>query len=237
MALFGEKYGDTVRVVSAGDFSVEFCGGTHAENTAMLGLFKIRQEGSVAAGVRRIEALTGRGVLRYINNAQALIGNAAAVLKLSNPKAIVEGVQKAAEQIKFQSKVIEQLNSKIASAQMKAMMASAEQVDGLLLVTGITKGVSADVLRGMCEAGIADKPELIAVVATVNDGKINIAAACGKSAVAKGAHAGKIVKAAAQAAGGNGGGKPNLAMAGAKDESRLAEALQIGKDAAKSMLR
>lgn len=94
MALFGEKYGDTVRVVSAGDFSVEFCGGTHVDNTSKLGLFKIRQEGSVASGVRRIEAITGYGVLDYINKANALIMGAATALKISNPKAVVDGVKR-----------------------------------------------------------------------------------------------------------------------------------------------
>ena len=236
-ALFGEKYGETVRVVSAGDFSAEFCGGTHAENTSMLGVFKIRQEGSVAAGVRRIEALTGRGVLRYINNVQAVVVNAASALKLSNPKALVEGVQKAAEHMKAQQKEIESLNAKLASFNMKSIMARAEVYGDMTLVTGVTEGVGADVLRTMCENAIAGDPNLIAVIATVNkDGKINIAAACGKNAVDKGAHAGKLVKAAAQAAGGNGGGKPNLAMAGARDESKLEEALGIAKDAAKKML-
>ncbi len=236
-ALFGEKYGETVRVVSAGDFSAEFCGGTHAENTSMLGVFKIRQEGSVAAGVRRIEALTGRGVLRYINNVQAVVVNAASALKLSNPKALVEGVQKAAEHMKAQQKEIESLNAKLASFNMKSIMARAEVYGDMTLVTGVTEGVGADVLRTMCENAIAGDPNLIAVIATVNkDGKINIAAACGKNAVVKGAHAGKLVKAAAQAAGGNGGGKPNLAMAGARDESKLEEALGIAKDAAKKML-
>ena len=236
-ALFGEKYGETVRVVSAGDFSAEFCGGTHAENTSMLGVFKIRQEGSVAAGVRRIEALTGRGVLRYINNVQAVVVNAASALKLSNPKALVEGVQKAAEHMKAQQKEIESLNAKLASFNMKSIMARAEVYGDMTLVTGVTEGVGADVLRTMCENAIAGDPNLIAVIATVNkDGKINIAAACGKNAVGKGAHAGKLVKAAAQAAGGNGGGKPNLAMAGARDESKLEEALGIAKDAAKKML-
>ena len=95
MALFGEKYGDVVRVVSAGDFSVEFCGGTHVKNTANLGLFRIRQEGSVAAGVRRIEALTGMGVLKYINGMSAVIMDVCSLLKIANPKAVVEGVQKA----------------------------------------------------------------------------------------------------------------------------------------------
>ena len=201
-------------------FGVEFCGGTHMDNTAKLGLFKIRQEGSVAAGVRRIEASTGKGVLEYINRAQELIGVAAAQLKLSNPKALVLGVQKAVEQIKAQQREIDKLNSRIAASQMTSLMAESEQYNGFEIIKGITKGLTPDVL----------------VVATVNGSKINIAAYCGKEAVAHGAHAGKIVKIAAQAAGGNGGGKPTVAMAGAKDESKLEEAILLAIRAAKDML-
>ena len=236
MALFGEKYGDVVRVVSAGDFSVEFCGGTHAENTARLGLFKIRQEGSVAAGVRRIEAVTGRGVLNYMNKAQSLIGRAAAALKLSSPKALVEGVQKAMEQIKDKQKEIDKLNSRIATSQMTSLMAESEEYNGFLFIKGLIKGLSVDVLREMCEEAIEEYPNIIGIVATINDGKINIAAYCGKDSVAHGAHAGKLAKIAAQAAGGNGGGKPTLAMAGAKDESKLEDAILLAVQAAKDML-
>ena len=237
MALFGEKYGDTVRVVSAGDFSVEFCGGTHAENTSNLGLFKIRQEGSVAAGVRRIEAVTGNAVLNYINRIQELIVGAASVLKISNPKALLEGVKKAETLIKAQQKEIEMLNSKIAASKMESLMANAELIDGILLVTGSVKGVSADVLRGMCEEAKAGNSNAVVVAATVNDGKINFAAACGDDAVSRGAHAGKLVKAAAQIAGGNGGGKPTLAMAGAKDESKIPDALAAVKETLLGMIK
>mgnify|MGYP002239373764 CR=1 FL=1 len=120
MALFGEKYGDVVRVVSAGDFSVEFCGGTHVKNTANLGLFRIRQEGSVAAGVRRIEALTGMGVLKYISGMSAVIMDVCSLLKIANPKAVVEGVQKAEQLIKEQQREINELNSKLAVAQYRS---------------------------------------------------------------------------------------------------------------------
>ena len=236
MALFGEKYGDTVRVVSAGDFSVEFCGGTHVANTANLGLFKIRQEGSVAAGVRRIEAVTGNGVLRYIERMNALLAGASAVLKISNPRQIIEGVQKAVEQIKEKQKVIDKLNNRIATSQMTGLMAESEVYNGFEFIKGITKGLSPDILREMCEEAIEEYPNIIGVVATINDGKINIAAYCGKDSVSHGAHAGKIVKIAAQAAGGNGGGKPSIAMAGAKDESKLEEAILLAIQFAKDML-
>ena len=237
MALFGEKYGDVVRVVSAGDFSVEFCGGTHAGNTSNLGLFKIRQEGSVAAGIRRIEAITGYGVLNMIYNTQETVMNVCQALKIANPKAVVEGAVKAGEMLKEQQRQIEELNTKFASAQLAKYLASGEDFEGLLLVSACVRGVSADVLRAMCDDAKSKMANVVAVIASVQDGKITIAACCGKDAMAKGVNAGKLVKAIAQAAGGNGGGKPDLAMAGAKDESKIASALSIVKETVASMLK
>ena len=236
-ALFGEKYGDTVRVVSAGDFSVEFCGGTHVDNTAKLGLFKIRQEGSVAAGVRRIEAFTGFRVLTFINRTILLIGNAAQVLKLSNPLMLVEGAQKAAEIIKAQQKEIEALNAKLAAAKLSDIMSNSMQIGGVTVVTGVVPGVTSEILRGMCEDAKASNESITIVIATVNDGKVNFAAGCGKQAVKLGAHAGKIVKAAAQIAGGNGGGKPDIAMAGGKNADKIDDALAAVKDTVSGMLK
>ncbi len=237
MALFGEKYGDVVRVVSAGDFSVEFCGGTHAKNTSNLGLFKIRQEGSVAAGVRRIEALTGNGVLNYINNANAVIMGVCSALKISNPKSVVEGVQKAEILIKAQQKEINELNTKLATAQLAELFAGTEVENGVRIVTGTVKNANADVLRTMCENAKAHAPKVVMVLGTVNDGKVTFAAACGKEAVSLGANAGKIVKTVAQAAGGNGGGKPDMAMAGAKEPEKVEFALSTVKETVYSMLK
>ena len=236
MALFGEKYGDVVRVVSAGDFSVEFCGGTHAKNTAVLGLFKIRQEGSVAAGVRRIEALTGRGVLRYIDNVNAMIMGVASALR-TNPKALVEGAQKMEQQLKAQAREIAELNAKLASAQLEDFFKDSVSEGGVTIVTGAVKGAGADVLRDMCGRAKDRESSVVAVFASANDGKVTFAAGCGKDALNKGANAGKIVRAVAQAAGGNGGGKPDMAMAGAKDESKIAEALAVVRATVASMLR
>ncbi len=236
-ALFGEKYGDTVRVVSAGDFSIEFCGGTHVDNTVKLGLFKIRQECSVAAGVRRIEAFTGFGVLNFINRALLLIGNAAEVMKLSSPLMLVDGVRKTTELIKAQQREIDELNTKLAAAKLSGILGNSEEVGDVSVVTGVVNGVKADILRGMCEEAKAGNDNIVIVIATVNEGKVNFAAGCGKNAVKLGAHAGKIVKAAAQIAGGNGGGKPDLAMAGAKNADKIEEALAAVKDTVSGMLK
>lgn len=237
MALFGEKYGDVVRVVSAGGFSVEFCGGTHVKNTANLGLFQIRQEGSVAAGVRRIEALTGYGVLNYIDNANALIMGAAGALKLSNPKAVVDGALKAAQLIKEQQREIAELQSKLAASQLGEFFEGTEEENGVRVITGTVKGATADVLRDMCEKARDKDSKAVIVLAAASGGKVTFAAACGKEALAKGANAGRLVKAVAQAAGGNGGGKPDMAMAGAKDESKIDSALAIAKETVYAMLK
>ena len=237
MALFGEKYGDIVRVVSAGDFSVEFCGGTHVENTANIGLFKIRQEGSVAAGVRRIEALTGMGVLEYINRANKLIMSVASALKITNPKMMLEAAMKAEATIRAQQKEIDELNAKLAAARMDKYMKNATDVGGIKVVTAHLRDAGADALRTMCEKAKSAVPDSVTVIASINDGKVTFAAGCGKQAMAQGANAGKIVKAVAQAAGGNGGGKPDLAMAGAKDADKVTDALAVALDVVKELLQ
>ncbi len=237
IALFGEKYGDIVRVVSAGDFSVEFCGGTHAENTSSLGLFKIRQEGSVASGVRRIEAITGNGVLNYINKVNAALVSVCEILKVSNPKQVVEGAQKAETLIRTQQKLITELSAKLVNAQLADFFADSIEENGVRVVTGVAENADADSLRMMCEKAKSSAPKSVCVFAAVNDGKVTFAASCGKEALALGANAGKIVKAVAQAAGGNGGGKPDLAMAGAKDASKVKAALGIVKETVFAMIK
>lgn len=237
MALFGEKYGDIVRVVSAGDFSIEFCGGTHAENTSSLGLFKIRQEGSVASGVRRIEAITGNGVLNYINKINAALVSVCEILKVSNPKQVIEGAKKAENLIKTQQKLITELSAKLVTAQLADFFADSTEENGVRVVTGVAENADADSLRMMCEKAKSSAPKSVCVFATVNDGKVTFAASCGKEALALGANAGKIVKAVAQAAGGNGGGKPDMAMAGAKDASKVKAALEIVKETVYAMLK
>ena len=226
MALFGEKYGDVVRVVrTADDFSIEFCGGTHVDNTAKLGLFKIKSESSVAAGVRRIEAVTGANVLTMLNEALATISDTAAAMKLNNPAELVRKGAAMTAELKEKDRQIEQLSSKLAAIEVDALVENAACIGETKLVVKKFEGVKPDELRTMGDK-VRDKcADSVAVFASVNGEKGTIFVAVGKDALAKGANAGKIVKAVAQVTGGNGGGKPDNAMAGAKDLSKLDEAL------------
>ena len=181
--------------------------------------------------------MTGNGVLNYINNTNAAIMGVCAALKISNPKAVVEGAQKAETLIKVQQKVISELNSKLAVAQLAELFAGTEVENGVRIVTSKVDNANADVLRTMCERAKDSAPKVVIVLAAVNDGKVTFAAACGKEALALGANAGKIVKAVAQAAGGNGGGKPDMAMAGAKEPEKVESALSTVKDTVFSMLK
>ena len=226
MALFGEKYGDVVRVVrSADDFSVEFCGGTHVDNTSKLGLFKIKSESSVAAGVRRIEAVTGANVLTMLNEALGTISEAAAAMKLGNPAELVRKSAAMTAELKEKDRQIEQLSSKLAAIEVDSLVENAAVIGETKLAVKRFENVKPDELRTMGDK-VRDKcADSVAVFASVNGEKATIFVAVGKDALAKGANAGKIVKAVAQITGGNGGGKPDNAMAGAKDLTKLDEAL------------
>ncbi len=229
MALFGEKYGDRVRVVEAGNFSKEFCGGTHVDNTGRLGLFKIRQEGSVAAGVRRIEALTGRNVLSYLNDTLAVIGTSAEILHINNIKEFVSNAERIAHSLKESMHEINSLREQLANAQIRSYIDAAERVGQTKVLTALFSGSSADMLRKMIGNITSSDPDIVAVVASVTDGKLTFACGCSKDAIAKGLKAGNIVRAVAQIAGGNGGGKPDIAMAGGKDLTKADEALYAVK--------
>lgn len=229
MALFGEKYGDVVRIVKAGDFSTELCGGTHVDNTAKIGLFKIRQEGSVAAGVRRIEAVTGHGVLKMVEDAMNMIAQTAITLKISNPREIVAGAERVAGELKEQSRKIQELSDKIAATQIDSLMANSQLEKGVRIICAAMTDVTGDMIKEMCGKILDVAPKAVIVLAGINEGKVTFGCACGKEAREKGANAGKIVKAVAQIAGGNGGGKPDLAMAGAKDPTKVDEAIMQAK--------
>ena len=236
MALFGEKYGDIVRVVSIDDFSCEFCGGTHIPNTARIGLFKIVSESSVASGVRRIEGVTGLGVLGMLAEETALIHSTAAVMKLNNPAEIGVRAAQLLSEIKEKDSAIESLNSRIAGMQMDGLFAEAKEINGVKVITALFSGTEPAALRTMCDRIRDQASNIAAVLACTSNGKGNIAATVGKGALEKGLHAGKLVKAVAQVTGGNGGGKPDFAMAGAKDLTKLDEALAAAEGIVAEMM-
>ena len=224
MALFGEKYGAVVRVVQAGD-SVELCGGTHLDNTAKAGMFKIVSEASVAAGVRRIEAITGKAVLDFINERQHILNETAAALKTS-PNELAAKVEQTMADLRTMSKKVEKLNGKIASMQMVDLFNVSRDVKGVNVVATKLEDATADVLRTMGD-GIKEKaPNMVAVLSSVNGEKVNLLCVCGPEAVKKGAHAGKIIKEVAKIVGGGGGGRPDSATAGGKNPAKLEEALE-----------
>ena len=236
MALFGEKYGDVVRMVKMGAFSTELCGGTHLDNTGKCGLFKIVGESSVAAGVRRIEAITGLEVLNFLREKENLINETARELK-TTPADIYKRSEQMSEELKSAKHEIEALNAKIASAKTADIMNGAVKVGSVTVVTSMTDGMSPDAARQVADDLKAKDPTVVVVLSTNIDGKINLICGCGKDAVAAGAHAGKLVGAVAQIAGGKGGGRPDNAMSGAKDADKLPEALAAAADIVRGMLK
>ena len=226
MALFGEKYGDVVRVVSVEDgFSKEFCGGTHMDNTARLGLFKIVSESSVASGVRRIEGVTGMGVLEVLASQTSTLRQAAQAMKVANPMELPMHARQVMAEMKEKDKTIDGLNAKLAQNRLDGVFQNAQDVEGVKVVYALLSGTGSDALRALCDKA-KERPEaIVAVFAGVSDGKATLAAVCSKPAQQKGLKAGVLVKEVAQLCGGNGGGRPDFAMAGAKDQSKLDDAL------------
>lgn len=239
MALFGEKYGDVVRVVSAGDFSVELCGGTHADNTAKLGLFKIVSESSVAAGIRRITAVTGFGVLKHIENDERIMQSAAAAMKLGNVAELDKRAATLSAEVKAKDRELAELRSEISALKAGSLMDSARQVGGVRLITAEVEVSNPGELRSMCDTARDNGADIVAVFAGVNKekGTLNFACACGADAIKLGAHAGNIVRETAKIADGSGGGKPDSAMAGAKDASKADEALAAVDSIVSAMLK
>ena len=229
MALFGEKYGDVVRVVKAGDFSTELCGGTHVNNTAKIGLFRIVSESSVAAGVRRIEAVTGTNVLALITKYKQTIENTATALKSTNSMEIAARAKQLTEELRETNKKIDALEAKLAGSKISDMMSTASEKNGIKIICAQFEGMGANELRSMCDKVKGDSDSAVCMFASVNDNKLTFCAACGKKAIEKGANAGNIVRAVAEIAGGKGGGKPDSAMAGGKDISKAAEAVEAAK--------
>ncbi len=231
MALFGEKYGDTVRVVTAGD-SVELCGGTHVSNTGMIGLVHIISEGSVASGVRRIEAVTGHGVMEYIMTQKMIIGKACEAFKAGNPNELVGKVEQAVSELREKQNQVDALQSKLAAQRAKALLSETKEICGIKYVAAALTNVSPDALRKMCDQIKDAKSDIVAVIAGIYEekGTVTFCACCGKDAVKKGAHAGNLVREVAKVAGGSGGGRPDSAMAGGKDITKVDEALLIVDD-------
>ena len=236
MALFGEKYGEVVRVVAAADTSVELCGGTHVDNTAKIGLFHIVSESSVAAGVRRIEAVTGNGVLNILYNNIALANETASIIKAQNANEIAKRATAVMAELKETARLLEKAEAKLAGGKLDDILGKAVMVNDVKVAVAKIDG-TADDLRKMTDTVKAENEDTVIVLAAVNGEKLTFAAACGKVAVSKGAHAGNLVREIAKICGGNGGGKPDSAMAGGKDASKIEEALNTVPAILKEMLK
>lgn len=236
MMLFGEKYGDIVRVVKAGDASTEFCGGTHVASTGELGLFKIVSEASVAAGVRRIVALTGTGVLNYLNECEDTVKFASATFKSADNE-VKDRITAIVAENKAKDKEIQNLNAEMTKLKSADMFSSSVDVDGIELYTAKVEGTTPDALRSMGDDVKTKGDNVVAVLAGVNGDKANFVAVCGKGAIAKGVKAGDLVKEVAKIANGGGGGRPDSAMAGAKDITKIDEALSKAEEIVKSLIK
>ena len=234
-ALFGEKYGDTVRVVCMGDFSKEFCGGTHVSNTSAIGAFKIVSESGIAAGVRRIEALTGNAVFAYYKNIENSYNEICKALK-ATPANVTEKIAHLQAELKALASENESLKSKAAGAAMGNVLDKVEDVNGVKFLGVSLEGVDMNELRNLGDDLKAKLGSGVIVLASVNEGKVNLMATATDDVVAKGAHAGNIIKAAAPKVGGGGGGRPNMAQAGGKNPSGVNEALEAAKEALASQI-
>jgi len=236
MALFGEKYGDEVRVVSMGDYSIELCGGTHLTNTSQIGMFKILSEGGVAAGVRRIEAITGRAVYNYLKEKEEIISNVCLNLK-TKEDSLSQKVTSLIEENKSLSKELHDMKTKMSLQAVDSVLDSKLYVNGVNLVTTKFEGMDMNTLKEVAD-NLRDKlVSGVVVLANTTDDKLNLVATATKDAVDKGVHCGNIVKSIAQIAGGKGGGRPNMAQAGAPDVSKVDEALNHASEVLKSQVK
>ncbi len=229
IALFDEKYGDTVRVLQAGSTSTELCGGTHVKNTGAIGLFKITAESSVAAGVRRISAVTGLGVLSLMASKDALLAEAAKELKCPTVSDVAKKATALQAELKETKRSLESLQAKLANQKLESLLSSFEQVKSFRLLTAKLE-MRPDAVRGLCDTVKEKEPMGVCVFATVQDGKLNFVAAAGTEAVKAGAHAGKILSEISVICGGKGGGRPDNAMSGGKDLDKIDEALAAVKE-------
>ena len=237
MALFGEKYGEIVRVVDVCGWSTEFCGGTHVQNTAQIGCFKIISESSVAAGIRRIEAVTGKNLLMRANANELVLRTTAAALKANNLADLAARAEAVMAENKALAKELDAVKAEVAAAKVQSLFESAEDVNGVKIITAYFSGTASSTLRGMCDT-LRDKAvkPVLAVLVGSDGGKITMAVSVNKLAQEKGLKAGSIVKELSAIAGGKGGGKPDFAMAGLKDPNKIDEALHAAAEVAASQM-
>lgn len=237
MALFGEKYGDEVRVVRMGDFSTELCGGTHVSNTLQIGQFKILSESGVAAGVRRIEALTGDNVRKYYEKLEAQLKDAASLLK-ATPDTLADHIRRLQDELKAARSENESLKAKEAQSALGDVTGNAKDINGVKFVASALKDVDPDELRNL---GDSLKTKLgegsVILLLADNGGKVNLMCMADETAVGKGAHAGNIIRSAAKILGGGGGGRPNMAQAGGKDASKISDAIADAENVLKGQIR
>ena len=229
VATFGEKYGATVRVVAMGDFSMELCGGTHLDNTAKVGMFRIKSESSVASGVRRIEATTGRVSIDETRHGRNTLLKAAQFFKTA-PGTILERMEQQANEMKELRQTLEKFKAEASLGEARQVMASAKTVGGLHIITGTRQNVDANALRTMGDFLRDKDPGVVAVLASTNGEKVSFLAVCGKEAVARGIKAGELVKSVSAVCGGKGGGKPDSAMGGGTDLLKVDDALATVDD-------
>ena len=229
MALFGEKYGDVVRVVTMGDFSIELCGGAHLTNTAQVGTFKIISENGIAAGVRRIEALTGTEALKYYQSQEEQIKQICKAVK-ANAENVVYRVEQIVSEQKESAKEIEKLKSKLAGGAVEEILSQKQQINDIAVICANIKDADANTLKTMGDQLKIKLGSGVVVLASGKGDKVNLIAMATDDVVKKGIHAGNIVKAAAACCGGGGGGRPNMAQAGGKDASKIEQALQKAKE-------
>lgn len=239
MALFGEKYGDTVRVVSAGDFSTELCGGTHVANTGNIGLFRIISESSVAAGVRRIEGVTGFGVMAQLDKQEKLIRDAASAMKLANINDLSVKAASLTSELKEKEKELKELKGEIAKAKATEIFNNFVEINGIKLITASLGEANAAELRSMMDSAKDKGDNIIVILAAEQSekGTCSFGCYCSETAVKNGAHAGNIVREVAKIAGGSGGGKPDSAMAGGKDIAKIPEALNASAEIVKTFIK
>ncbi len=235
MALFGEKYGDTVRVVNMGDWSIELCGGTHVPHTGVINTFKIVSEQGIAAGVRRIEALTGAGAMNYYKDIEATLIHAAAAAK-SEPSKLADKIQALMEEIKALQSENQSLKDKMAKAAAADVMNDVVEANGVKILPIKLSSVDANAMRTLGDDMKQKLGKSVVIIASDNDGKVSLLVMASDDAVAAGIHAGNIIKAIAPIVGGGGGGRPNMAQAGGKDASGIDNALAAGVETAKGQL-